>query len=62
MISGQRGREAYETGDFSGASITVGQVVGLIHDIPSIKDIIDGLVSEATVIMQRLNTMGINKS
>jgi len=60
LISGQRGRDAYETGDFSGASITVGQVVGLIHEIPSIKEIIDGIVTEAQVMMKRLNGMGIN--
>jgi NAD(P)H-dependent flavin oxidoreductase YrpB (nitropropane dioxygenase family) len=59
LISGQRGREAYETGDFSGASITVGQIVGLIHDIPSIKEIIDGIITEAKMIMNRLNGMAI---
>lgn len=59
LISGRRGREAYETGDFSEASITVGQVVGLIHDAPTIKEIIDGMISEAKVIMQRLGSIGI---
>lgn len=59
LISGERGREAYETGDFSGAAITVGQVVGLVHDIPSIKEIIDGIITEATAIMQRLNKIGV---
>lgn len=60
LISGQLGREAYETGDFSGATISVGQVVGLVHDIPTIKEIIDGIMSEAEVIMQRLETMGLS--
>ena len=60
LISGQRGREAYETGDFSGASIDVGQAVGLIHDIPTIKEIIDNIISEAKVIMQRLQTLGLD--
>jgi NAD(P)H-dependent flavin oxidoreductase YrpB (nitropropane dioxygenase family) len=59
MISGQLGRNTYETGDVSGASITVGQVVGLIHNVPTVKEIIDGIISEAGSIMQRLGNMGI---
>jgi nitronate monooxygenase len=59
LISGQRGRNAYETGDFSGASISVGQCVGLIHDVPSVKEIIDGIISEAREIVKRFNKMGI---
>lgn len=62
LISGQLGRDAYETGDFSGASITVGQVVGLIHDAPSVKEIIDSIINGATAIMQRLDKMGLSKS
>jgi nitronate monooxygenase len=62
LISGQLGRDAYETGDFSGASITVGQVVGLIHDVPSVKEIIDSIINGATAIMQRLDNMGLSKS
>jgi len=58
LLSGQRGRNTYATGDVSGASISVGQIVGLIHDIPSVKDIIEGIITEARSIMQRLQTMG----
>jgi NAD(P)H-dependent flavin oxidoreductase YrpB (nitropropane dioxygenase family) len=60
MISGQRGRNVYATGDIgSGAAISVGQVVGLIHDIPTVKEIIDNIISEAKVIMQRLQKTGL---
>ena len=59
LLSGQRGRNTYATGDVSGASISVGQVVGLIHDVPSVKEIIDGIISEAKLIVQRLHNMGI---
>ena len=59
MISGERGRNAYDIGDISGASISVGQVVGLIHDVPSIKEIIDGIISEAEGIVQRFRDLGI---
>ncbi|UCB42640.1 MAG: nitronate monooxygenase [Dehalococcoidales bacterium] len=60
MISGQRGRNVYATGDVgSGAAISVGQVVGMIHDIPTVKEIIDGIINEAKGIMQRLEKTGL---
>ncbi len=55
LISGQLGRNTYATGDTSGASITVGQDVGQIHEILSVKDIIDGIVSEAEEILAKMN-------
>lgn len=58
LISGDKVREAYNSGDISDALFTVGQVVGLIRDIPSVKEIIDGIISEAGGIIQRLQ--GIN--
>jgi nitronate monooxygenase len=59
MISGRHGLEAYRSGDRSNAMISVGQTVGLVHDIPSVKEIIDGIINEAKAIMQRLNAIGI---
>ncbi|MDO9334009.1 MAG: nitronate monooxygenase [Dehalococcoidales bacterium] len=59
MISGTRGRNAYATGDFSEANISVGQCVGLIRDIPTVKQIIDGIIKDAKVIMKRLQTLGV---
>ncbi len=61
LLSGQRGRVAYDTGDFSQASISVGQTVGLIHDIPTAKEIIDRIISEAQVIIQRLHKLGTGR-
>jgi NAD(P)H-dependent flavin oxidoreductase YrpB (nitropropane dioxygenase family) len=54
LISGENVRNAYNTGDISDALFTAGQVVGLVHDIPSVKEIIDGIISEASTIVQRL--------
>ncbi len=59
LLSGQRGNSAYQTGDVTQATMTAGQCVGLIHDIPSVKEIIDGIISEAKVIMGRLQKMGV---
>ncbi|MCJ7743869.1 MAG: nitronate monooxygenase [Dehalococcoidales bacterium] len=61
LLSGQRGRMAYDTGDFSQATISVGQTVGLIHDIPTAKEIIDRIISEARVIVQRLYKLGTGR-
>ncbi|MDP2918817.1 MAG: nitronate monooxygenase family protein [Dehalococcoidia bacterium] len=55
LISGEKVRAAYETGDTSNAVITAGQTVGLIHDIPSVQEIIDGIISGAQDIIKRLN-------
>jgi len=59
LISGEKVRSAYETGEMQNAVITAGQVVGLIHDIPSAKQVIDGIISEAKVIVQRLHKLGL---
>lgn len=59
MISGERVSNAYQTGDYSSAVVTAGQVLGLIHDIPSAKELIEGIISEAKRIVQRLHNLGI---
>jgi NAD(P)H-dependent flavin oxidoreductase YrpB (nitropropane dioxygenase family) len=59
LISGEKVRQAYDTGEIKNAVITAGQVVGLIHDIPSVKQVIDGIIGEAQVIVQRLRKLGV---
>lgn len=49
---------AYQSGDTDNAMVSVGQGVGLIHDIRGVKEIIDSIVTDAGVIMQRLNDIG----
>ncbi|MDD5288845.1 MAG: nitronate monooxygenase [Dehalococcoidales bacterium] len=57
LISGDKVKASYQNGDISNALITAGQVIGLIHNIPSVKEIIDGIISEAQTIVRRLNTI-----
>lgn len=59
LVAGVRGREqCIEAGDIDGGIWTVGTVMGLIDDIPTCKELIDGMVSEAKdVLNQRLITM-----
>jgi nitronate monooxygenase len=59
MIRGSRGVNAYETGQTDEANITVGQGIGLIHDTPTVKEVIDGMVEGAKEIMQRLDKIGL---
>ncbi len=59
MIDGLRQKKALDTGDVDEAMLPCGQVVGLIHEIPTAKEIIEGMVNEAKLIGQRLNNMGI---
>ena len=59
MIGGHRGREAYSTGDISNALFSVGQGVGLIQDVPTVKEIIDSIINESKAIMQRLQNIGV---
>jgi len=58
-LSGLRQKRVYETGDFNDAVMTVGQAVGLIHDIPSAKEIIERIIQEARQHNQRLNKLGL---
>ena len=57
LISGENVRNAYSTGDISNALFTVGQVVGLVHDIPTVQEIIESIISEASDIVKRLQSI-----
>ncbi len=59
LISGLRQKKALDAGDVDGAMIPCGQVIGLLHDIPSAREIIDGIVGEARRIGQRLHDTGL---
>ncbi len=54
-ISGKLGKEAWMGGDLDGATIACGQNVGLIHEIKTVKEVIDDIVNGAREIAARLN-------
>jgi len=55
LVGGARGRQALETGDIDAGLVWAGQIQGLIHDIPTCKDLLARMVSEAEqIIRQRL--------
>ena len=49
-------RQAYVEGDHEGGSLAFGQVCGLIQEIPTCQELIDGIIKEAEDIFQSLET------
>jgi nitronate monooxygenase len=54
-ISGKVGQQAWLSGDLDGATIACGQNVGLIHEVLTVKELIDSIVKGAREIVSRLN-------
>jgi nitronate monooxygenase len=53
LVAGKRGRAALEDGAIDDGIWSAGQVQGLIHDIPSCKELVDRIVSEAEAIIRK---------
>ncbi len=47
LLAGVRGRAAYESGNIDDGVIPCGQGVGLIHDIPTVAELMQRIISEA---------------
>jgi len=58
LVAGTRGGKVYDTGDTDFGIWSAGQTQGLIHDIPTCKELIDNIMSEAhAIIRNRLERM-----
>ncbi|MEU5844008.1 nitronate monooxygenase family protein [Rhodococcus sp. NPDC047139] len=56
LVAGARGRKVFEEGDIDAGIWTAGQSQGLIHDIPTVAELVERMVTEAeAVITGRLN-------
>jgi len=51
LVRGVQGRALLETGDLGAGLVWAGQVQGLIHDIPTVAELISRIVSEAREII-----------
>ncbi len=51
LVKGMRGREGLNSGDTDHGVWSAGTVQGLIHDIPSVKELIDRIMAEAEEII-----------
>ena len=52
LVRGIQGRAALESGDLDAGLIWAGQVQGLIHDIPTVAQLMERIVREATQIIR----------
>ncbi|MFF0700000.1 NAD(P)H-dependent flavin oxidoreductase [Streptomyces tendae] len=52
LVAGARGRQVYEVGDPDLGIWTAGMVQGLIHDIPTVADLIERIVTEAHALIK----------
>ena len=58
LVAGVRGRAGLESGDINAGIWSAGMVQGLIHDIPTVKELVDRIMSEAEgIIAKRLAGM-----
>ncbi len=53
LVSGAAGRELLKSGDLSKGVFWAGMVQGLIHDIPSCRELIERIIDEAETILDR---------
>jgi nitronate monooxygenase len=56
IVSGERAKIMYGQGDLSAGIISCGQDVGLSHDIPTVKELFDRIIEQASVVAKRLAT------
>ena len=57
VIAGRVGLQAYLSGDINLGAIACGQVVGRIHEVGTVREVIDGIMAEAERILARLNEL-----
>ncbi|WP_375248679.1 NAD(P)H-dependent flavin oxidoreductase [Sphingomonas sp.] len=58
LVAGRRGAAAMERGDTDDGIWSAGMVQGLIHDVPTVKELVERIVAEAEqIIDQRLASM-----
>ena len=62
LISGEKSRQAMSVGDVDNSLLPCGQVVGLIHDISTMKEIIDNIIKGTIAVEERLGRMIQRKS
>jgi nitronate monooxygenase len=53
LVAGTRGGVVLDSGDTDAGIWSAGQTQGLIHDIPSCKDLVARIVSEAEAIIRK---------
>ena len=52
LVAGTRGRDALSAGDTNGGIWSAGMVQGLIEDVPTVKELLDRIMTEAEAIIE----------
>ncbi len=55
IVSGENAKRMYEEGDLDAGIISCGQGVGLCHDIPTVKQLFDRIIDQATEVAGRFD-------
>jgi len=55
--AGAKSKMMYEEGDLTAGVVSVGQGVGLIHDIPTVKELIERIMRETDEIIQNISNL-----
>ncbi|KAM0723587.1 hypothetical protein Q7P37_000574 [Cladosporium fusiforme] len=61
LVSGKRGREVFVNGDKDYGVWTAGQVIGLIHDIPTCHDLVHRIEQEALDTLAKTQSLVVDK-
>ena len=54
IVSGDNTRKVYQGGEVDAGLVPCGQAIGLAHDIPTVKELFDNIMAEATDVVNRL--------
>lgn len=57
LLSGQKVKQAWETGDVNYAPLMVGQSIGFISDIPTCRDLLERMAAEAQSALSRAGAL-----
>lgn len=60
VIKGEMGRRVMEDGELDAGMALCGLDVGLIHEMLTVREVIDGMVAEASAIGGRLSSLGVS--
>ncbi len=55
VIGGGKGRHAAAVGEADWTILSIGQVVAQIHDVPTVKELVDRIMDEVTDVQERLS-------
>jgi len=57
LISGLNGRRALTEGEIDAGTVSCGQGVGFTHDVPTVRELVDRIVSDAERTIKRMGAM-----